>query len=282
MSDALITSEQASAEALQKLMLNGDLSMLSMQQRAEYLFHYAVSKGLDPASKPFDLIVLNNKLTLYANRSASDQIRKRDGITTERQYFGPLRSGFDVSGAQLYDHTVWEVEYKLTDRHNRVEISTGCVGVEGMKGDAKGNAIMKADTKAKRRGTLSMGGLGIADESEVESFAPRQDIGEGKPRRVYPRAFVANAALVADAESEAGDALPEAVRGASALLRAITQPIPYADLPLIEATLVEEPLAEFVTESLPPSATLQQAAARPPSFPRLPTAKPPVKPPVKV
>jgi hypothetical protein len=246
-----VDPQQASAEALQKLMINGDLSSLTMQQRAEYLFHYATTKGLDPASKPFDLIVLNNRLTLYANRSASDQIRKRDGITTDRLYFGPLRSGFDSEGKQVYDQTVWEVEYKLTDQSGRVEISTGCVGVENMKGDAKGNAVMKADTKAKRRGTLAMGGLGLADESEVESFGPRQDIGEGKPRRVYPRAITATAEPLPDVD----------------------------DMPIIEATLVEP---DMPSESLPPAATPQPAAARPPSFPRLPTARPPVKPPVKV
>jgi hypothetical protein len=245
---------QASQEALQKLMLNGDLSSLNMQQRAEYVFHYAVSKGLDPASKPFDLIVLNNKLTLYANRSASDQIRKRDGITTERLYFGPLRCGVDGTGSQVYDQTVWEVEYKLSDREGRVEFSTGCVGVENMKGDAKGNAVMKADTKAKRRGTLAMGGLGIADESEVESFAPRQDIGEGRPRRVYPRAIT---------PQEAASGLPD-----------------VDDMPIIEATLVDE--APVPSESLPPAATPQSTAAKPPAFPRFPTAKPPVKPPVRV
>lgn len=38
------------------------------------------------------------------------------------------------------------------------------------KGDARANAIMKAITKAKRRATLSLCGLGMLDETEIETI----------------------------------------------------------------------------------------------------------------
>jgi hypothetical protein len=43
-----------------------------------------------------------------------------------------------------------------------------------LKGDAYANAIMKAETKAKRRATLDLLGLGILDETEAESIPNAQ------------------------------------------------------------------------------------------------------------
>jgi hypothetical protein len=54
------------------------------------------------------------------------------------------------------------------------------VNIEGLKGEALANALMKAETKAKRRATLSAVGLGMMDESEIplearpQVQAPRQ------------------------------------------------------------------------------------------------------------
>lgn len=175
---------------LMKLIM-GDLSQLSTAQKVDLLYRLAVNNNLDPLSKPFDLLVLNNKLTIYANKSCADQIRKRDGITLEKLYHGPLRFGRDDKGQQLFNPGVWEVEYKLTNKEGRIEYSTGCIGIVNAVGDGLANAVMKADTKAKRRGTLSMGGLGFMDESEVPEGAAfvnqPTDIGEGRPRRVYPK-----------------------------------------------------------------------------------------------
>jgi hypothetical protein len=52
------------------------------------------------------------------------------------------------------------------------------VPFENLKGETKANAMMKAETKAKRRLTLSMAGLGMLDESEIDSIngAQRVDV----------------------------------------------------------------------------------------------------------
>ena len=46
----------------------------------------------------------------------------------------------------------------------------GFARIENLQGDALGNAMLKAVTKAKRRATLSMCGLGMLDEDEVKSI----------------------------------------------------------------------------------------------------------------
>jgi hypothetical protein len=43
------------------------------------------------------------------------------------------------------------------------------VAIGTLRGDALANAIMKCETKAKRRLTLSLCGLGMLDESEIET-----------------------------------------------------------------------------------------------------------------
>ena len=55
------------------------------------------------------------------------------------------------------------------DSSGRVDTEIGSVSTVGLKGEAKANAIMKALTKAKRRLTLSLAGLGWLDEIEVGS-----------------------------------------------------------------------------------------------------------------
>lgn len=49
----------------------------------------------------------------------------------------------------------------------RVDESIGAVPVDKLQGEAKANAFMKCETKAKRRVTLSICGLGMLDETET-------------------------------------------------------------------------------------------------------------------
>jgi len=66
-------------------------------------------------------------------------------------------------------------------------------------GEARANLMMKAETKAKRRVTLSICGLGMLDETEVESLppaatgAPPEDTKPTEPPPPLSTAFVQNA-----------------------------------------------------------------------------------------
>ena len=64
---------------------------------------------------------------------------------------------------------------KARDAHGRTDAATGAVAFgDDLKGEARANAVMKAETKAKRRVTLSLAGLGFVDESEVGSIPSAQ------------------------------------------------------------------------------------------------------------
>ncbi|MEH0329402.1 hypothetical protein V6750_09810, partial [Campylobacter coli] len=51
-------------------LVKGDLSKLSDVERASYVKNLCESLNLNMLTKPFEYIVLNGKLTLYANKSA--------------------------------------------------------------------------------------------------------------------------------------------------------------------------------------------------------------------
>jgi hypothetical protein len=57
----------------------------------------------------------------------------------------------------------------VRDRSGREDSALGAVSIQGLRGGALADAWMKAETKAKRRATLSLVGLGFLDESEIGS-----------------------------------------------------------------------------------------------------------------
>jgi hypothetical protein len=101
--------------------------------------------------------VLNGKLTLYARKDATDQLRAIRSVSITR---------CDVS---LSDPDYVIVTTEARDASGRTDIDVGVVSRKDMRGDL-GNVIMKSVTKSKRRVTLSLCGLGMLDETEVETI----------------------------------------------------------------------------------------------------------------
>lgn len=144
------------ASVMEDVIAKGDLSDLKPEQRARLYMEVCRSLGLNPLTKPFDYITLSGRLTLYATRAATDQLRKINGVTIhqiEERTDGDLRI----------------VRAHARDPSGREDMDIGAVNVKGLAGDALANACMKALTKAKRRVTLSICGLGWLDESETET-----------------------------------------------------------------------------------------------------------------
>lgn len=148
---------QDTAAILEKVVIEGDLSTLSPVERVTYYRRVCETQGLNPFTKPFLYIVLNGKLKLYAARDCTDQLRKRDSISVSITSREVLEGIFVVTA-----------EGRKPD--GRTDTSIGAVPIENLKGEARANAMMKAETKAKRRVTLSICGLGWLDESETDSI----------------------------------------------------------------------------------------------------------------
>ena len=145
------------SNAIENALIRGDLSALKPEERLSYYNQTCQSLGLNPLTQPFAYITLNGKLTLYAKRDATEQLRKINGVSITK-----LEKEFRDD---LYIVTAY-----ACDNTGRTDVSTGAVQIAGLKGEASANAIMKAETKAKRRVTLSICGLGLLDETEVTSI----------------------------------------------------------------------------------------------------------------
>ena len=60
------------SNALEKVLIQGDLSQLSESDRIGYYSRVCDSLGLNPLTQPFAYIRLNGKLKLYALREATE------------------------------------------------------------------------------------------------------------------------------------------------------------------------------------------------------------------
>lgn len=166
--EVAVVPQPPTEDALIKLFTSGDLIDLDPRQKGLYLKALCDKLGLNPLSKPFDILYLKGpdgkmRAILYANRTCSDQLREIHDIRSEVVYEGPLMLGTTVR------EDVYRVDLNIT-KGERTERAVGCVAIAGLSGEALSNAIMKCWTKAMRRGTLSIVGLGLPDESEVDSI----------------------------------------------------------------------------------------------------------------
>ena len=148
---------------IEAVIAKGDLSQLTPTERVMYYKATCESLGLNPLTTPFAYITLNGKLTLYARKDATDQLRKLHGISIsklEREV---------VNG-------IYVVTATASDGNGRTDTSIGAVSIEGLKGDLLANAMMKAESKSKRRVTLSLVGLGMTDETEIDTIPGAQPV----------------------------------------------------------------------------------------------------------
>lgn len=142
---------------LERVLVSGDLKNLNETQRLDYVKALCNSLGLSFISRPFEFMTLSGRLTLYAKKDATDQLRKVHSV-----------SAAITSREQIGDLYVVTASGRTPD--GRTDESTGAINIANLKGEALANAMMKAETKAKRRMTLSICGLGVLDETEVQDI----------------------------------------------------------------------------------------------------------------
>lgn len=163
-------------QVMERVIVLGDLALLTSKERVMYYQGMCNSLGLNPLTKPFEYIELDGKLTLYARKDATDQIRAKHNVN------------LTITNREITDERAI-VTARAELPNGRKDESIGVVSFATKNGKASGkyldNLIMKAETKAKRRVTLSIIGLGMVDESELDTvdgfrFAKVDNTGEIK------------------------------------------------------------------------------------------------------
>jgi len=153
---ALVNTSQLDPEVIHSIVIKGDMSGLSQEQAVAYYNYRCQQVGLDPSAQPFHLLVLNGKKMLYANAGATQQlcaVHKLSVSIINRERF---------EGVYLVSVRVTGQDGRVTENDGAVELDSERIG--------KANALMKATTKAIRRTVLAHCGLGMMDETEVETI----------------------------------------------------------------------------------------------------------------
>jgi hypothetical protein len=146
-----------------QIALSGNLATLGDSQRWQYYLRYCEYLGLDPITRPFDLLTTTNedgtkKTVLYANASCASQIAdKREVSYTKPEY-------------EVFDKLQVIVIRVCARMGNRERWGEGVVDLLNKKGRSLENALKKASTQAHRRATLALCGIAMPDESEVEDI----------------------------------------------------------------------------------------------------------------
>jgi len=185
-------------KAVEQAMLIGDLSQMTDEQRIAYYVATCRSMQLNPLTKPFQALKDDEgKLRLYPDKGCAEQLRKRDKVSTR------------VLGREMLDG-LYIVTVQATTPDGREEEAQGVVPLVKTKGRwedyeyrgqprrrfkpevgqdgqevqvpltpaERATAMMRAETKAKRRVTLAICGLGMPDwEADPDSPAHPQALG---------------------------------------------------------------------------------------------------------
>jgi hypothetical protein len=174
-----------SAQLMERAVIQGDLSQLEPEERVAYYRRVCESLGLNPYTKPFEYLQLDagggeKKLVLYARKDCTDQLRDINHVSVtkleHRRAEGLyIVTAYVVDAEGRTDSAIGAVpivkeggQWKTSSNGKRYFEGNGTF--IPLTGEALANAIMKAETKAKRRATLSLCGLGMTDESEIDSI----------------------------------------------------------------------------------------------------------------
>lgn len=142
-------------QTLEEVLIQGDLSGLTPEQCVVYYEKVCDSVGINKLTRPFEYMTFQGKKILYARKDCAEQLRKIHKISI-----------YDTQVSQVGSLYIVKVSASTPD--GRQDSAIGALNIDNMKGEQLGNAMMKCETKAKRRVTLSICGLGILDESDIE------------------------------------------------------------------------------------------------------------------
>ena len=144
---------------------------LTHEQRAGYVVALCRALRLNPLTNPVQFIKLNGREVLYVTRTATDQLAAMHGLN-RKTIRGP--EIVDIAGMKV---ALCTVEVSLPN--GRSETATATLKVED-----PAQLYMKLETKAKRRGTLAILGLGLLSEEEAESIpgGERETAAQTNPR----------------------------------------------------------------------------------------------------
>lgn len=154
------SSKKMNLEKIEEMVIRQNIAKMSPTEKIVYVKSLNDALGLDWRLNGIGLINLQGKEVPYIQRAGTDQLRQKNKIS------------ITITGREKVGDC-YVVTARATTPDGRTDESIGVVPLQAfgkaLTGDQLANAFMKAETKAKRRVTLSICGCGFMDESETES-----------------------------------------------------------------------------------------------------------------
>jgi hypothetical protein len=148
-------------QAAFKMAVEGDLSKLTIPEKLGVYVQRCVRMGIDPSTKPFDIIKQTGKEVLYANSVCAAELRKIHNVTLGHPKTSTIEPNMIC------------VSIEATLPNGRKDADMGVIEF-GKGGLSRGDAVMKAITKAKRRVTFSI--LGMPEYNAEPGDINRSDV----------------------------------------------------------------------------------------------------------
>ena len=161
------TNNAPDMSAVETALVANDLSKLNSDQRMTFIKALCDQSRISYLGQPFQYLLLNGKVTLYTTKNCTDQLRAVHNISIK------------IVAREKHDG-IYIVTARAELPNGRQDESTGAVWIQKASGHDLANALMKAETKAKRRVTLSLMGIGYMDESELESVKDAKRLTEAE------------------------------------------------------------------------------------------------------
>lgn len=147
--------------AIMAIIRRGGTAGLTPEEKARYLQALCKSLGINELTMPIQFITFQGKEIAYVTRGATDQLAAKHNVS-RFVVEGPCLK--DFSGTKLL---YCRVEAKMPNGRCDTSIATSSARIDE-------NSLMKVESKAKRRATLSILGLGMLAEEEADDLSASQ------------------------------------------------------------------------------------------------------------
>jgi len=189
---------------IESIVLSGDIGGLTEDERKRIMLRICTDLRLDPAMGAICILKTEDgHEQFYIKGKGTDQLAQKWGV---QQKCLEKPSIMDLGDGHRAFVARWSASFE-----GREIDDIGAVPVPQTSWDTKAlcNAMMHANTKARRRATLAVLGIGLVDESELDTMRVRDDRRGGASRvRGTPARAIGNHTAPA-ADSAAADGFNE-------------------------------------------------------------------------
>jgi hypothetical protein len=174
-------------KAIETALMVGDLSKMDAATRIQYYLALCQSSGLNPLTRPFIVLKAESgEMVWYATRECAEQLRKRHRVsmrvlsrerTEDGLYIVTVEASTPdgrVEQAQgIVPITKTKGTWKTTETGKRyfqeAKTADGEPVLQLLSGKELADALHRAESKAKRRCTLALCGLGLPEVDERQT-----------------------------------------------------------------------------------------------------------------